>query len=125
MEEKVMADYFNAERILPSELYAAVLKHIPERSKGGAVVYFKDDYYTKRNAEIIALFRIYLSDPHFGSNLEIHEALSEQFGLTVRQISRILQGNREAGETRIHPARRRTEMRVGRVSRRMHVYPRP
>jgi len=89
-----MADYFNARNLLPPDLLSRVLQHIPEQSRYGALLYFRDDYYIRRNSEIIALFQIYQDDPNFGSNSEIYEALSDQFGLTVRQICRILEGNR-------------------------------
>jgi hypothetical protein len=108
-----MADYFNARNLLPPDLLIQVLKYIPEQSRYGAVLYFREDYYARRNSEIIALFRIYQDDPNFGSNTEIYEALSEQFGLTVRQICRVLEGNREPFRHRRN-VRRLTGIRVTR-----------
>lgn len=116
-----MADYFNAEKVLPPELLSAVLKHIPAASRSGVVLYFSENYYAMRNSEIIALFRIYQADPQFGSNLEIYEALSEQYGLTVRRICRIVQGHRDPEFRRGQGIRRRTGLRVERSQRRMHV----
>lgn len=110
-----MVEYFNAQRLLPPDLFARVLKYIPGQNRYGAVLYFRDDYYTSRNGEIISLFRIYQDDPNFGSNSEIYEALSEQFGLTVRQICRILDGNREPFRRRI--IHRATGTRVTRSTR--------
>ncbi|RJP17965.1 MAG: hypothetical protein C4520_15270 [Candidatus Abyssobacteria bacterium SURF_5] len=107
-----MPAYFNAEKLLSPELLSAVLQCIPEHGRSGAVLYFGEDYYAKRNGQVIALFRIYQDDPHFGSVSEIHEALSEQFGLTCRQICRILQGNREAGAKRKLMRRRPAILRV-------------
>jgi len=116
-----MAEYFNAKKMLPPELIAAVLKHIPDRSRSGAIVYFSEDYYAKRNAEIGRHFQVYQSDSRFGSRLEVYEALSDQFGLTVRQICKIVRDVRQRIE-RSGPARRRyTGVRVGRTSRKMTV----
>ena len=116
-----MAEYFNATTILPAELLAQVLEHIPEQSRSGALVYFSEDYYAKRNAEISRCFQIYQSDPAFGSHLEIYEELSEEYGLTVRQICKIVRGVRQKGE-RSGPSRRRSSgVRVGRSIRKMVV----
>lgn len=116
-----MAEYFNAKKILPPELMAAVLEHIPKGSRCGALVYFSEDYYAKRNAEIGQCFQIYQSDPSFGSNLAIYEALSEQYRLTVRQICKIVKDARDAGG-RASPVRRRhSGIRVGRSSRKMTI----
>lgn len=117
-----MAEYFNAREILPAGLIAEVMEHLPEQSKYGAVLYFSEDYYTKRNAEITRCFEIYISDPNFGSHLEIYEALSEQYGLTVRQICKILREARgEQGRGRKPPRRRPSGVRVGRTTRKMRV----
>ena len=85
-----MAEYFNAKTVLPAELIMRVLEHIPHQSKSGAIVYFSEDYYAKRNGEIGRRFKKHRSDPAFGSHLQIYEALSEQYGLTVRQICKIV-----------------------------------
>ena len=117
-----MPEYFNAKDILPAELIAEVMNHIPAQSKGGAVVYFKEDYYVRRNAEISRLFQIYQSDPTFGSHLEVYEALSEHYGLTVRRICEIVKGVREKSGGVVSLRRRRSGLRVGRrSSRRMRV----
>ncbi len=116
-----MAEYFNAKVVLPAELIAEVMDHIPPQGKGGAVLYFREDYYVRRNAEISRLFQIYQSDPHFGSHLEIYEALSEHFGLTVRRICEIVRGVREKGCGVLSARRRRSGVRVGRSIRRMRV----
>ena len=110
--EEDMTDYFNAQNLLPPELFNEVLRYIPEESRYGAVLYFKQDYYTSRNSEIVALFRIYQDDPNFGSNTEIWESLAEQYGLTVRQISRILEGRCERRPR--HRIMRHTGFRVRR-----------
>jgi hypothetical protein len=116
-----MASYFNAKKILPSELIAEVLGRIPEGCRSGALVYFSEDYYARRNAEIERSFQLYATDTAFGSHLEIYEALSEQYGLTVRQICKIVKGVRERCG-KIGPKRRRySGVRVGRTSRRMSV----
>lgn len=116
-----MANYFNAKKILPAELIAEVLGRIPEECRSGALVYFSEDYYARRNAEIERSFQLYATDETFGSHLEIYEALSEQYGLTVRQICKIVKGARKrCGRTR--PRRRRySGVRVGRTARRMNV----
>jgi hypothetical protein len=109
-----MPEYFNADKLLPPDLVSAVLRHIPRGCKSGALVFFKRDYYTERNAEIIALFRIYQDDPRFGSITEIQEALSEQFGVTARQMNRILRGEARRGFARGQSMRRLSGMRVTR-----------
>ena len=116
-----MAEYFNAREILPVELMSEVMNYIPEASRNGAVVYFSEDYYARRNAAIVTSFRIYQSDPNFGSHMEIYEALSEQYGLTVRRICRILQEAGEHGDRCIQIRRRVSGIRVNRHSRRMSV----
>ena len=116
-----MADYFNAREVLPAELIADVLEHIPEQSRSGATIYFSEDYYAKRNTEIARCFQIYQSDPSFGSHMEIYEGLSDQFGLTVRQICKIVKGVREQGGRQAPSRRRFSGVRVGRSSRRMKV----
>ena len=116
-----MPEYFNAKNILPPELIAEVMDHMPAQGKGGAVLYFKDDYYVRRNAEISRLFQIYQSDPAFGSHLEIYEALSEQYGLTVRRICEIVKGTRARGVASVEKKRRSSGVRVGRTLRRMRV----
>ena len=116
-----MAEYFNAKKLLPSELMAAVLKHLPTQSRSGAIVYFSEDYYAKRNAEIGRGFLKCQSDPGFGSHLEIYEALSEQYGLTVRQICKIVRSVREGSGKRTPSRRRYSGVRVGRAFRRMTV----
>jgi hypothetical protein len=116
-----MAEYFNAKKILPPELMAAVLEHIPEDSRSGALLYFSEDYYAKRNAEIERCFQIYQSDPSFGSNIAIYEELSEQYGLTTRQICKIVKGVRNTDDRKTPARRRYSGVRVGRSSRRMTV----
>ena len=116
-----MAEYFNAKKILPPELMAAVFEHIPEASRCGALVYFSEDYYAKRNAEIERSFQIYQSDPSFGSNIAIYEALSEQYGLTTRQICKIVKDVRDTDEAAAPAKRRYSGIRVGRSSRKMSV----
>jgi len=116
-----MSEYFNAGEILPAELTHEVLKHLPESSRNGALVYFSEDYYAKRNAEIVTCFRIYQSDPHFGSLPEIYEALSEQYGLSVRRICAILKDAGEQSERARQGQRRFSGVRVDRNSRRMSV----
>lgn len=117
-----MAEYFNARKILPTDLIAVVLEHIPARDRNGAVIYFSEDYYAQRNGEIERCFEIYQSDPSFGSYLEIYEALAEQFGLTVRQICKIVKEVREQGGRKIPVRRRFSGVRVRRSSRRMRVH---
>jgi hypothetical protein len=115
-----MAEYFNAKDILPVELISEIMNHLPQRGKGGAIIYFRENYYAMRNAEISRLFQIYQSDPNFGSHVEMYEALSEHYGLTVRRICEIVKGVREHGA--VPGARRRySGMRVGRSSHRMRV----
>lgn len=116
-----MADYFNARETLPAELIAQVMEHIPGASRSGAVLYFSEDYYAARNAEICRCFEIFQSDPSFGSHLEIYEALSEQYGLTSRRICEIVKGAREQCGRRRPSRRRYSGVRVGRSSRRMRV----
>jgi len=116
-----MAEYFNARELLPGDLILEVLAHLPEESRNGAVLYFSEDYYARRNAEIAGYFRIYQSDPEFESHAEIYEALSEQYGLTIRQICRIVTAAGVRGGARRCDRRRRSGIRVGRVSRRMRV----
>jgi hypothetical protein len=116
-----MAEYFNAKDILPAELIAEVMTHIPPQSKSGAILYFREDYYAMRNAEISRLFQIYESDPTFGSHMEIYEALSEHYGLTVRRICEIVKGVRASGNGAGKARRRYSGMRVRRSSRRMRV----
>ncbi len=116
-----MAEYFNAKDVLPAELIDEVMNHIPALSKGGAVVYFKEDYYVRRNAEISRLFQIYQSDPTFGSHLEVYEALSEHYGLTVRRICEIVKGIRQTTGRVAGLRRRRSGLRVSRSVRRMRV----
>jgi hypothetical protein len=116
-----MADYYNAREILPAELMREVMEHVPKGSRNGALVYFSEDYYARRNAEIVSCFLIYQADPNFGSQLEIYEALSEQFGLTVRRICRILKEGGDHGERRVQVRRRFSGIRVDRCSRRMKV----
>jgi hypothetical protein len=116
-----MAEYFNAKTVLPAELIMRVLEHIPHQSKSGAIVYFSEDYYAKRNGEIGCRFKKYRSDPAFGSHLQIYEALSEQYGLTVRQICKIVREVRQQGDGPLRPRRRYSGVRVGRSSRRMSV----
>ncbi|RJP69528.1 MAG: hypothetical protein C4532_10840 [Candidatus Abyssobacteria bacterium SURF_17] len=118
-----MAEYFNADRMLPAELVAAVLRHVPERSRNGALIYFSEDYYTRRNAEIAQSFRVYQSDPNFGSHVEIYEALSEHYGLAVRQICKIVTQARRGGERRSKVRRRRSGWSVRGTSRRMSLKP--
>ena len=108
--------YFNAKSMLPPELLAAVMRHIPDMERGSVYLFIREDYYSRRNAEIIALFRIYQDDPHFGSAVEIYEALAEQFGLTPRHICRILEGKRPATFQRGRRMRRLSGMRVTRSS---------
>ena len=116
-----MADYYNAREILPADLVSEVMKHVPEASRNGALVYFSEDYYARRNAEIVSCFLLYQADPHFGSQLEIYEALSEQFGLTVRRICKILSESGDHSERRLQVRRRFSGIRVDRCSRRMKV----
>lgn len=116
-----MAEYFNAKKILPPELMAAVLEHIPDASRSGALVYFSEDYYAKRNGEIERCFQIYQSDPSFGSNIAIYEELSEQYRLTTRQICKIVKDVRDTGERKAPARRRYSGVRVGRSSRKMTV----
>ncbi|GAB4343375.1 MAG: hypothetical protein Kow0099_21730 [Candidatus Abyssubacteria bacterium] len=117
-----MAQYFNAKQILPPHLVVEVLKHIPRESRSGAVLYFSEDYYTIRNHEVVQCFHIYEADPAFGGTMEIYRALSEQFGLTVRQIEHIVCGKRESRRRRGgRPVRRYSGIRVRRLSRRMEV----
>ncbi|UCD56527.1 MAG: hypothetical protein JSV16_11920 [Candidatus Hydrogenedentota bacterium] len=116
-----MAEYFNAKEVLPVELIARVMEHLPEQSRSGALVYFSEDYYTRRNAEIARCFQLYQSDSNFGSHLEIYESLSEQYGLSARQICKIVKEAREQGGRRASPRRRYSGVRVGRSSRRMRV----
>jgi hypothetical protein len=113
-EEMNMPEYFNADKLLPPDLVTAVLRHIPKGCESGALVFFKRNYYTERNAEIIALFRIYQDDPRFGSITEIQEALSEQFGVSERHINRILQGEAGRGLARGRRIRRLSGMFVAR-----------
>ena len=116
-----MAEYFNAKKLLPPDLIAQVLEHIPDESRNGALLYFSEDYYARRNAEIERCFQIYQSDPSFGSHLEIYEALSEEFGITVRQICKIVRGVREQNGRKTPVRRRYSGIRVGRTSRKMTV----
>lgn len=116
-----MPEYYNAKEILPAELIAEVMNRIPAQSKGGAVVYFKEDYYVRRNAEISRLFQTYQSDPAFGSHLEVYEALSKLYGLTVRRLCEIVKGVRQQSGGVASARRRRSGLRVGRSLRRMRV----
>jgi len=116
-----MAEYFNAKLLLSSELIAAVLERLPQQSRSGAIVYFSEDYYAKRNAEIGEKFLEYQSDSRFGSHMEIYETLSEQYGLTVRQICKVVKSARDKSEKRTPPRRRYSGVRVGRSLRRMTV----
>ena len=116
-----MADYYNAREILPADLLRGVLEHVPEGSRSGALVYFSEDYYGRRNAEIVRCFHIYQADPHFGSRSEIYEALSEQYGLTARRICKIVKENGDHRESRPRARRRLSGIRVDRCSRRMKV----
>ncbi|MBI4831096.1 MAG: hypothetical protein HY801_05990 [Candidatus Lindowbacteria bacterium] len=117
-----MAKYFNAREILSQDIIAEVLKRIPEQCKSGALVYFSEDYYARRNAEVARCFQIYQSAPGFRSHLEIYEALAEQFGLTVRWICKILDEVRRQAGRRRPTARRYSGVRVaGRAIRRMRV----
>lgn len=116
-----MAEYFNARQILPKDLLGEVLEHIPEGSRNGAVLYFSNDYYARRNAEIVDCFQIHQADPRFGSHTEIYEALAEQYGLTVRQICKIVREARAQGGHRGRRRRRRSGIRVGRFTRRMSI----
>ena len=118
-----MADYFNAKEVLPLELITKVLEYIPKESRNGSVLYFSDDFYGRRNAEIARCFQIYQSDPQFGSFTEIYEVLSQEYGLTVRQISKIVKEVREHGDGPAQRRRNYTGIRVGRISRRMRVRP--
>ncbi len=118
-----MADYFNAKTLLPPDLLFKVLEHIPEASRNAAILYFHEDFYARRNAEIIAAFRIYQADPHFGNNVEIYEALAEQYGLTLRHVCRILKGEPEGTEKRRRRGRRVSGIRVTKSTRRMLVRP--
>lgn len=116
-----MAEYFNAREKLPIDLILEVLEHIPEESREGALIYFSKNYYARRNAEIVRCFQIYQSDPQFGSHIEIYEALSDQYRLTVRQICKIVKAARAQGGKRGCHRRRPSGVRVGRISRRMRV----
>ncbi len=116
-----MAEYFNAKKILPADLISMVLEHISAQSRSGALVYFSEDYYATRNAKIERCFQIYQSDPSFGSHLEIYEALSEEFGISVRQICKIVRDVREEGGRKAPVRRRYSGVRVGRTSRKMTV----
>jgi hypothetical protein len=121
-EEQVMARYFNAKKILSDEVISEVLQRIPEQCRTGALVYFSEDYYARRNADVIRCFRIYQSDPVYRSHFEIYEALSEQFGLTVRWICKILEETRATSPRRAPKTRTYSGVRVaGRTVRRMRV----
>ena len=116
-----MAEYFNANKLLSSELIAEVLKRLPQQSRSGAIVYFSEDYYAKRNAEIGRSFLQCRANPRFGSHVAIYETLSERYGLTVRQICKIVKGVRDGSGKRGPSRRRYSGVRVGRTSRRMTV----
>jgi hypothetical protein len=120
-----MARYFNAKNILSDDLILQVLERIPKECRSGALIYFREDYYARRNAGIARCFQIYESDPAFESHIEIYEALSEQFGLSVRRIWKILRETRRGSGPRKFPARRRySGVRVvGRAIRKMRVRP--
>lgn len=116
-----MAEYFNAKEILPKELLAKIMDYIPHECRAGAVLYFSEDYYQRRNAEIVRYFQECRSNPLFGSHLEIYEALSERFGLTKRRIIEIVKEARRSGE-RLGPSRRKySGVRVRRSDRTMRV----
>ena len=116
-----MAEYFNAREILPTELMNEVMEYVPEGSRNGVLLYFSEDYYAKRNAEIVKCFEIYQADADFGSQLEICEALSEQYGLTVRWICTLLKEAGVKSERCGNGRRRFSGVRVSRCSRRMRL----
>ena len=116
-----MAKYLNAREVLPLDLVAEVLKHLPEEGRNGALIYFSDNYYLRRNAEIVRCFHIYQADPRLANFMEIYEALAEQYKLTVRQICKIVKAGQECGEKPARRQRRYSGIRVDRVSRRMRV----
>jgi hypothetical protein len=43
LEGEEMAEYFNANKLLSSELIAEVLKRLPQQGRSGAIVYFSED----------------------------------------------------------------------------------
>ena len=120
-----MAEYFNGKEILPAELVSEVMEYIPERSRNGALVYLSEDYYARRNGEIVRSFRIYQADPTFGSRLEIYEALSEHYRLTVRRICKIVKENGEDSGGHARVRRRFSGLRVDPRSRRMKASAQP
>ncbi|MBI5119062.1 hypothetical protein HZA56_21570 [Candidatus Poribacteria bacterium] len=119
-----MARYLNAKDFLSDELILQVLERIPKGCRSSALIYFSEDYYARRNAEVVRCFQIYESDPAFGSHVEIYEALSEQFGLGPRRICRILERRTRECERHKPGRRRHSSVRVvGRAMRRMRIRP--
>jgi hypothetical protein len=116
-----VTEYFNAGKLLPARLVAEILEHVPREARNGALIYVSDDFYARRNAEIRRCFDIQLSDPTMAGLMEIYEALSEEYGLTVRQICRIVKDARDSGGEPVRRRRRYSGIRVGRVSRRVRV----
>lgn len=117
-----MADYFNAKNLLPQHLLMEIMEHIPPESRSGAILYFSEDFYAKRNYEIRRAFEIYLSDPHFGSRVEIQEELANQYGLTERHVSRIVADIRPNKKTGSPPRKRYSGVRVRRSARQRSAY---
>jgi len=109
----MMADYHNANTLLPGALIAQIKTHLPADSGPGVMLYFSLPFYPQRNQKIQIRF-LELNSKGEACRSAIYDELAEEFSLSSRQICKIVKPARiQAGEPP-RVARRTSGIRISR-----------
>lgn len=94
--QAMSTNYFNAKDLLPRELIAQVLAHLPPDRRERVLLYLHQDYYAERDAKVVAAYDRAVGENRYRKRGDLYAALAYEFGLSPRRICAIVRERRPA-----------------------------